>query len=477
MKFTNIITVVVALGAEVALASPVGQQAPVHPQPQPDCLPDGVYATQAGLPASACCSGYFADGHCKPKPAHLLVKDSEKRDPLPLGCTGDESCSDGPITSKIRRALGPAPAPILSPSSSSTPPPPPPPPPPPSTTEGDTKTPVCGFDDSSCDVKTPVCGFDDASCATVTSVAGSSCSQAPDGQVQCAPAAVGNKGAADIVPASVSSGVFTEATTSLSQPTFQTSFDNTAPLPAETGQSTNLDTQLPIPIPFTQWFPLPPTFQTSSDGTPTVPIKTGSSSQLDTDVPSPEPSTPWIFTNPIRPTDTAITTQLDTHVPVPVGTGASRHPIGPGFSHTLAHKPYPTDKHPGAWDPNPSTGHPVKPSQPTAPHPEPVVRPTVAPPRPTFPSWSYTKRAFGPLHGGSGRDHDLANRQVPTTLATVVLEERSTNEWPSVQRIRPGWDHNLAHRPYPTHVSYRPFPVIYILPRYRSNNVPNPVKI
>ncbi|KAL8912969.1 MAG: hypothetical protein Q9171_002168 [Xanthocarpia ochracea] len=433
MKFTTIITVVVALGAEVALASPVGQQAPVDPQPQPDCLPDGVYATQAGLPGSACCSGYFADGHCQPKPAHLLVKDSEKRDALPLDCTGDESCGDGSITPKIRRALGPAPAPILPPSSSTSPPPPPPPPPP--STEGDTKTPVCGFDDASCgDVKTPVCGFDDASCATVTSVAGSSCSQAPDGQVQCAPAAAGNKGAADVVPASVSSGVFTVPTPSFPQPAVQTFFDNTAPLPTNTGQSTHLDTQLPIPIPFTQWFPIP------FDGTPTVPIKTGPSSQLDTDVSSPEPSTPWIFTNPIRPTDTAIITQLDTHVPVPVGTGASRHPIGPGFSHTLAHKPYPTE-------------NPIKPSQPTAPHPEPVVRPTVAPPRPTFPSWIYTKRAFGPLHAGWARDHDLAGRQIPTTLATVVLEERSTNEPPSVHRVRPGWDHNLAHRPYPTDIA------------------------
>ena len=199
-----------------------------------------------------------------------------------------------------------------------------------------------------------------------------------------------------------------------------------------------------------------------------MPIKTGSSSQLDTDVPSPEPSTPWIFTNPIRPTDTAITTQLDTHVHVPVGTGASRHPIGPGFSHTLAQKPYPSDKHPGAWDPKqqpyPSTGHPVKPSQPTAPHPEPVVRPTVAPPRPTFPSWSYTKRAFGPLRAGWGRDDGLAGRQVPTTLATVVLEDRSTNDRPAVHRVRPGWDHNLAHRPYPTDVSSPLFRLIYLSP-------------
>ncbi|KAL8804094.1 MAG: hypothetical protein Q9223_005865 [Gallowayella weberi] len=73
MKLTIVFAV---LAAEVALAAPVAQQAPVPPNPQPDCLPDGFYPSQAGIPGSACCSGYFANNRCQPRPPHLLVKDA-----------------------------------------------------------------------------------------------------------------------------------------------------------------------------------------------------------------------------------------------------------------------------------------------------------------------------------------------------------------------------------------------------------------
>lgn len=171
---------------------------------------------------------------------------------------------------------------------------------------------------------------------------------------------------------------------------------------------------------------------------------------------------------------TGSSTHLHPHVPISIGT---KQPLGPGWSHSLPHQPYPTETYIGAWDPElppistaGSDGHqPLPPHKPTHPHKpyptetyigawDPELPPVSTacsdgPPLPTTPSWTYEKRAEESTsvhHIGPGWDHSLAHQPFPTTLATVILDESSAEESTSVHHVGPGWDHSLAHQPLPT---------------------------
>ncbi|KAL8775124.1 MAG: hypothetical protein Q9209_000603 [Squamulea sp. 1 TL-2023] len=415
MKLTTLVTVVIALGTEIALATPFAQQAPVEPNHPPDCLPDGLYRSQAGLPGSACCSGYFADGYCK-QPPHLLVKDTEKR-AAPLDCTGGKSCGAKPVVPKPKPPP-PPPRPVSSalclthdaagkptdvlceiPPWYTDPPKPkekralhPPEP------ENPQTAPQPGPSSSSwrrsdcvtvtgpngaglTDVPCPTSSYTWSDCLTVTGDNGAGLTDAP-----CPGHSAAAKGAADVVPSSVSRGVSTDASSSFSQPSF--SFVSTfAPIPTVTSSSTSLNTR----------------------------------------------------------------------VPIPVGTGSSKHPFGPGSSHTLAHKPYPTNtQDPGAWDaelpPCPTCSSKATSFKPFTspgfshiiPHPPlPITpSPTSSASYETFSSWSYEKRAAEPfMHPPfvPGQDNTIVHQPFPTT---------DESSW--VHHVGPGWSHTLAHRPLPT---------------------------
>ncbi|KAI4262434.1 MAG: hypothetical protein L6R42_002394, partial [Xanthoria sp. 1 TBL-2021] len=223
-----------------------------------------------------------------------------------------------------------------------------------------------------------------------------------------------------------------------------------------------------------------PTFDTAATE---VPVPTSSPSSEFTDL-FPQPS--FVTTFPSEPTVTGSSTHLHPHVPISIGT---KQPLGPGWSHslphqplpphnpTLPHKPYPTETYIGAWDPElppistaGSDGHqPLPPHKPTHPHKpyptetyigawDPELPPVSTacsdgPPLPTTPSWTYEKRAEESIsvhHIGPGWDHSLAHQPLPTTLATVILDESSAEESTSVHHVGPGWDHSLAHQPFPT---------------------------
>lgn len=151
-------------------------------------------------------------------------------------------------------------------------------------------------------------------------------------------------------------------------------------IPTVTGPSTFLDTHVPIPVPVATVV-LNPFLSTLS----------GPSTQLETHVPIPVETNPLDVTDPTDPgpTETSTTiptvtgpsTYLDTHVPIPVATGYPH--FGPGWDHSLAHKPF------------------------------------------------------------------------PTTLATVV--EKSVDGTSSVHHVGPGWDHTVAVRPFPTSNEVSPF--------------------
>ncbi|KAL8726913.1 MAG: hypothetical protein Q9166_006402 [cf. Caloplaca sp. 2 TL-2023] len=372
MKLTLFVTIVTALGVEVALAAPFAQQAPVDPQP--------------------------------PKPYHVLVKDTEKRDTPPL-CVAGGNCALGPVEPNPEPKPKPKPEPEPEPEPEpTTPAPPPPPPSHPAPTNA-------------------LCLTQDAA-GKPTNV---TCDILP---WYTDPAKV-TKGATDVVLTSGSPTVFTDPilpTDSPIQPTstFNFSTDDLLPtesstsvikdptLPTATWSSTQLDTHLPIPV--------EPSTSVIKD--PILPTVTGPSTHLDTHMPIP--------------IQTTCTKNLTTHVPIPVGTGAQH---GPDFSHSLAHEHYPM-----------AGSHHVLGGFPPY-HHGPDFSHTIAhTPLPTPPSLTHRKRAdeSSVHHVGPGWDHTIAVRPLPTDFAFASLVEESADEPTSVHNVGPGSDHTILIEPLPT---------------------------
>ncbi|CAO1602609.1 hypothetical protein XANCAGTX0491_006213 [Xanthoria calcicola] len=408
MKLTTIVTVIAAIGAEVALASPVAQQAPVNPKPQPNCLPNGCYTSQAGVPASSCCSRYSANGCCKPHP-RLLVKDVEDG-PKSL-CYSSAVAGAGGLTA----ATSPCP-----------------------TSAPETKAQIC--------YSSTVAGLEGLTAATspCPEATGGVVSQISDGQVQAPTSASGNpvsastapaKGAADIVPPTVSTAVFSPASSSPTVTGPSTQLDTTSLesvftdpiLPTETGPYTfnpHFGPGLP-PVPTKPAKPTKPTKPTQrphepgcSDSSSHKPYPTGTYIGLWDPTIEGLPTAPLSTTGPYRPGfDHSLA-----HLPFPTtavlenrnaeeASTTARH-IGPGWSHTLAHQPFPTTAVLENRNAEEATTRPYRP----------------------------------------GFDHSLAHLPFPTTLATVVLENRNAEEeaTTSARHIGPGWSHTVAWRPFPT---------------------------
>ncbi|KAL8977139.1 MAG: hypothetical protein Q9205_006997 [Flavoplaca limonia] len=488
MKLTTIVTFVAAIGAEVALASPVAQQAPVKPNPAPNCLPNGCYTSQAGLPGSACCSGYFANGCCRPR-HHLAAKDDDPVDPKQLAPGPNPCDTPGLCESDDEPEPEPEPEPA-------DPPPPPAPEPEPPKASLCFKAPPAGLGGLTAETipcptpvetKTKLCfdptvtGIDKLTAKTIpcageaTPPAGDGVvTQLDDGQVVAPVSATGNpvslstvgaKGAVDVGIPTLSPGTPieqpSELDTTVPAPTTPPSSESST-LPAVTWSSTEPETSVPSPIPSIEpLFPNPiPSFLTGSftpaETTapapgysfetlftdPILPTSTEPSTQLDTNVPLPGYSFETGFTDPILPTRSGPLTTYTrpcknplnchptgSHEPFPAETLVGPNPTIPGDP---SHLPYPTGTFIGDWDPRMTDLSPEE--------------STIADlPLPTTPSWTYEKRAWG--MPGRALHHV---QRIPTTLATVVVEERAVEEATSVHHVGPGWDHTIAWRPFPT---------------------------
>ncbi|KAL8703334.1 MAG: hypothetical protein Q9201_003470 [Fulgogasparrea decipioides] len=97
MKVLAIIPVaMLALGAKLTMAAPVEESAPVTIEER-DCLPNYViYASTAGIPDSACCSGHSAGNHCVPA-RHLVERDCLPNNVVYASTAGipDSACCSG----------------------------------------------------------------------------------------------------------------------------------------------------------------------------------------------------------------------------------------------------------------------------------------------------------------------------------------------------------------------------------------------
>ncbi|KAL8996475.1 MAG: hypothetical protein Q9169_004025 [Polycauliona sp. 2 TL-2023] len=405
MKLTSIVTFVAVIGAKVALASPIAQQAPVKPNP-------------AGVPARSCCSGYSTRACCKTRP-HLLPKDI-LADPSPLCFKTPLEGAEGLTAETI-----------------------------PCTTAVETKAKLCFASD--------VAGLDGLTAATVpcpTAGAGV-VSQISDGQVQAPVSATGNpvslstvqgKGAADIVGPTAS-------------PTFSTS--TVSPTQLDTSVPTSLQTTtsvLPQPEPsfvlatfFTPSGATEATWSTlliqwastmTSSHTPSrfpfTSVVLSSSSTSSASSSAYSTATPALVSS--NATELFTTGPVSTHKPYPtdtyIGAWDPTLPGAPTSGPVSTHKPYPTDTYIGAWDP-------TLPGAPTN-GPVPTHKPD-----PTDTYRDVWDPIYGPVHHTYPK-LNLPHFPFPTTLAAVAVEERAVEESTSVHHVGPGWSHTIAHQPFPT---------------------------